>query len=178
MRAVVDTNVWISARLNPTGHPALIRWALEAGRFTLVASPPVLEELARVMLRPRIARRYPLGTGEARRLLALLRERADELVEIAGVVRLCRDPRDDMFIETALKGRADVVVSRDDDLNRAPELATILAEHDVKLLTAAVPRRASDGRPSVGGHHVCLRVGGPARAECLIEIGPVAMVRS
>lgn len=135
MRAVIDTNVWISALLNPTGHPSRIRGALEGSRFTLVASPPVLEEIARVMVRPRIVHRYPLGIGEADRLLALLRERADELAEVTGAVRLCRDPRDDMFIETALKGHADVLVSRDDDLKRAPEVTTILAEHRVRVFT-------------------------------------------
>jgi putative PIN family toxin of toxin-antitoxin system len=135
MRAVVDTNVWISALLNPAGYPARIRKALEEGRFLLVASAPVLEELARVMVRPRLARRYGLGLEDASRLLALVRDQAVELAEVTGEVRLCRDPRDDLFIETALKGRADVLVSRDDDLKRAPEVATLLAERGVRVLT-------------------------------------------
>lgn len=135
MRAVVDTNVWISALLNPAGYPARVLTALQDGRFTFVASVPTLEELLRVMLRPRIARRYPLGPEEAFRLLTLTRERADELASVTGAVRLCRDPRDDMFIETAINGRADVLVSRDDDLKRAPEVAAHLGERGIRVVT-------------------------------------------
>jgi putative PIN family toxin of toxin-antitoxin system len=135
MRAVVDTNVWISALLNPAGHPARIRSALEGDRFTLVASAPLFEELARVMVRPRLVRRYGFGLGYASRLLTLVHDKAGELAEITGDIRLCRDPRDDMVIETALVGRADVLVSRDDDLKHAPEVATLLAERGVRVLT-------------------------------------------
>ena len=69
------------------------------------------------------------------RLVALTRRAAIELAEVSGSVHLCRDPRDDMFIETAVAGRADVLVSRDDDLKRAPEVATILAEHGIRVLS-------------------------------------------
>ena len=135
IRVVVDTNVWISALLNPAGHPARIRQALEEGRFSLVASEPILQELARVVGRPRLARRYPAGADDVERLVALTRRAAIELAEVSGSVHLCRDPRDDMFIETAVAGRADVLVSRDDDLKRAPEVATILAEHGIRVLS-------------------------------------------
>lgn len=40
-----------------------------------------------------------------------------------------------MVIETAINGGADVLVSRDDDLKGAPEVATPLAEHGVRVLT-------------------------------------------
>jgi len=86
-------------------------------------------------VRPRLARRYPLGTGDAGGLVALVGTAATGLVAVSGSLRLCRDPRDDMFIETAIVGRADVLVSRDDDLKRAPEVATILAERGVRVLT-------------------------------------------
>ena len=135
IRVVVDTNVWISALLNPAGHPARIRQAFEEGRFSLVASEPILQELARVIVRPRLARRYPLGADDAERLVALARSAAIELAKVSGSVHLCRDPRDDMFIETAVAGRADVLVSRDDDLKRAPEVAAILAEHGIRVLS-------------------------------------------
>ena len=135
MRVVVDTNIWISALLNPAGHPARVRKALEEGRFSLISSEPILEELAGVVARPRLARRYPLGTDDANRLVALVRAAATELMEASGSVHLCRAPRDDIFIETAIAGRADALVSRDDDLKRAPEVATILAEYATRVLS-------------------------------------------
>lgn len=136
MRVVVDTNVWLSALLNPAGPPARVRQALEEARFTLVASAPLLEELARVMVRPRIARRYPLGPHEATRLLASLQERTEDLAPVTGAVRWCRAPRDDMVIETALNGHADVLVSRDDDLKRAPELSARSADQGARTSRA------------------------------------------
>ena len=60
MRAVVDTSVWVSAILNPSGPPARILEALEDGRFSLVVSEPLLTELAEVISRPRLVRRYKL----------------------------------------------------------------------------------------------------------------------
>ena len=39
-----------------------------------------------------------------------------EIVEVVQVVRACRDPKDDKFLEVAVNGRADVIVSDDGDL--------------------------------------------------------------
>lgn len=134
MRAVVDTNVWISAVLNPAGAPAAVRTALRQRRFTLVSSEPLLAELATVLARPRFARRYGITPADIAVLVALLRERA-EVVSVSGALHLCRDPDDDMVIETALNGRADALVTRDDDLKGASEVAAALAERGVAVLT-------------------------------------------
>ena len=40
-RVVVDTNIWISALLNPAGLPAQILAALQAARLTLIAREPM-----------------------------------------------------------------------------------------------------------------------------------------
>ncbi|RPJ16544.1 MAG: PIN domain-containing protein [Desulfobacteraceae bacterium] len=36
INAVIDTNIWISALLNPHGHPALLRASFETGKFQAV----------------------------------------------------------------------------------------------------------------------------------------------
>jgi uncharacterized protein len=133
MRAVVDTNVWVSALLNPAGPPARVRLALQERRFTLVTSEPLLAEVAEVLTRPRFARRYGITAADAHDLVALLRERG-ELVSVTGDVRLCRDPDDDVVIETALNGGADALVTRDDDL-KGPDMTAILAERVIAVLT-------------------------------------------
>jgi len=133
MRAVVDTSVWVSAILNPSGPPARVLEALEDGRFSLVVSEPLLAELADVVSRPRLVRRYNLTAEKAANLLQTMRE--GELTEVTGTVRVCRDPDDDMVIETAINGHADVLVSRDDDLKRSPEVAETLAEHRIQVLS-------------------------------------------
>lgn len=55
----------------------------------------------------------------ARTLLAVLREIA-EVVSITGALMVCRDPKDDVVIETAAEGRVDVLVSEDKDLTDDP----------------------------------------------------------
>lgn len=66
----------------------------------------------RVLQRPRIAPKIaPFVVDYIRAIFA-----AAELVTIAARVAACRDPKDDKFLELALNGRADAIVSGDTDL--------------------------------------------------------------
>jgi uncharacterized protein len=142
VRAVVDTNIWVSSLLNPSGAPAQVLTAWRAGRFTVVASAPLIDELEAVLARPRIRRRYRLEP-DVLDLPTELRRQA-HLVKVEGSVRLCRDPKDDMFIETAQRGKADVLVSRDEDLTRVLDLHVHLAAAGIRVLTVAQFLRALD----------------------------------
>ena len=51
---VIDTNVWISAFLNPKGFPARLIQSGKTGSFLIISSLPLLDELQEVLLRPRI----------------------------------------------------------------------------------------------------------------------------
>ena len=136
VRAVVDTNVWVSALLNPSGPPAAVRHALQQQRFVLVSSEPLLAELAEVLARPRFAQVYRVTRAEVIELVALVRERGD-LVSVTGSVRICRDPDDDAVVETALNGRADALVTRDDDLKGAADVVAALRERGVAVLSVS-----------------------------------------
>jgi uncharacterized protein len=57
-RVVIDTNVWVSALIKPSGAPAAVVNAFVAGHFQLVVSQPLIDELLEVLARPRIGRRY------------------------------------------------------------------------------------------------------------------------
>jgi uncharacterized protein len=134
MRAVIDTNVWVSALVNAAGAPAQVLTGVRARRFELVISQPLLEELAAVLIRPRFARRFNVTADKLAELLTVLGDEAS-IANVVGTVHVCRDPKDDMVIETAINGRADVLVSRDDELKRSPEVAAALLEHNVRVLT-------------------------------------------
>ncbi|CAN5371227.1 putative toxin-antitoxin system toxin component, PIN family [soil metagenome] len=124
-RVVVDTNVWVSAFLNPAGPPARVLAALDQRRFTLVASEYLLAEIAEVLTRPRVVRRYAV-TPEARDIFIELLHTRAVTVPTDGSVQICRDPDDDMVIETAVRGRADMLVTRDDDLKGFSEVMEYL----------------------------------------------------
>lgn len=147
-RAVVDSNVWISALLNPRGAPALVLAALEDGLFVLITSEPLLAEIPTVLARERITRKYRVGREEGEALVARLRRRAI-IVYPTGTLHLCRDPGDDMVIETAARGDADTLVSRDDDLKGDSHLNVLLAAAGIEVLTvrrflAAIAETAPD----------------------------------
>jgi putative PIN family toxin of toxin-antitoxin system len=133
MRAVIDTSVWVSAILIPSGPPAMALNALVNNQFSLVTSDPLLAELAEVMTRPRLVQRYNLTPEKTHAVLLVLQD--GELTAVTGSVRVCRDPDDDMVIETAINGHADVLVSRDDDLKRSPEVAATLNKHGIQVLS-------------------------------------------
>jgi uncharacterized protein len=134
LRVVVDTNVWVSALLNPRGLPARVASVSVLSRIILVNSQPLLDELHDVLSRPRILRKYALVPGDIAEFTDLIRRRA-EMVVTSGAIRLCRDPRDDVVIETALAGHASLLVSRDDDLKGDADLVRHLTERGATVLS-------------------------------------------
>ena len=111
-RVVLDTNVLISGLLSSTSTPALaVERALEHGQ--LLASSATLRELMATLLSPKFD---PYIASDRRDTLLLRLAPLIEIVEIIQTVHASRDPKDDQFLEVAVNGRADVVVSGDGDL--------------------------------------------------------------
>jgi uncharacterized protein len=115
MRAVIDTNILVRALIERAGTVRPLLTALDAGLYTVILSLPLLAELRDVLSRPRMGHRYGIDNTDIDDLVLLLL-RNGEVVAPTRAIRVCRDPRDDMFLEAAVEGEADVVVSGDDDL--------------------------------------------------------------
>jgi uncharacterized protein len=111
-RLVLDTNVIVSASflLSSDLHRVLLKGRNEG---ILLVSDETLAELREVLQRPKFDR-------TVERLLrdALFNEyaRRCKLVQVAFPIRACRDPKDDKFLEVAVHGRAEVIVTGDQDL--------------------------------------------------------------
>ena len=111
-RVVLDTNVFISGALSKTSTPArCVDRPLEEGQ--LIASHATLRELATKLLSPKFDRYVP---RERRELLLLRLAPIIEIVEVIQEFHACRDANDDKFLDVAVNGRADVLVSGDADL--------------------------------------------------------------
>lgn len=111
-RVVLDTNVLISGLFSITSMPArAVERAISSDQ--LVASAATLRDLMTKLLSPKFDRYVP---RERRDALLLRLAPLVEIVEVVQTVRASRDPNDDKFLETAVNGRADVVVSGDGDL--------------------------------------------------------------
>ena len=112
MRSVFDTNVVISALLLPDSKPRrAFDLALQEGELLL--SVEVLTELHDVLHRKQF-RRY-VGEDEVRNFLAAL-IRESRWVEVDQHITLCRDPKDNKFLELAVTGGATHLVTGDSDL--------------------------------------------------------------
>jgi putative PIN family toxin of toxin-antitoxin system len=131
---LLDTNVWVSAFINPHGFPARLKDAWLAGRFEVVVSILLLEEIADVLTRPRLQNKYGLSLAEIERFLNLLQERAIHVTP-TGELHLCRDPDDDLILETALLAKAEYAVSRDDDLKNDADLVAHMQANEVAVLS-------------------------------------------
>ncbi len=115
MRAVVDTHILIRALIKPKGTVGPMTTRLRDGDYTLVYSAPLLDELLEKVALPRIRQKYRLEAPEIEALIALIVLRG-EFVAPVRKIEVCRDPGDDMFIEAALSGGAEYVVTGDKDL--------------------------------------------------------------
>ena len=110
IRAVLDTNTIVSG-VGWGGPPGAVLDAALDGRFELITSPPLLDELRRVLSYPKLQ----VVVGDADELIELL-ALAAIVVAPSEPVTISRDPDDDRLIEAAREGDADVIVSGDQDL--------------------------------------------------------------
>ena len=107
-RFVFDTNVLVSAALTPTGAAREpLRRADHAGYFLL--SNATFAELKEVLYRDAFD---PYVTNSERRrfIIALLRK--SRRIETTETIEACADPDDDMFLEVAVSGKAECIVTR------------------------------------------------------------------
>jgi len=114
-RLVLDTNVVVSALLWG-GKPLELLAFAEQGDARLHASPPLIDELASTLAKPKLARVLAASgrstaehVADYRRLVTLIRPALPE-----GA--WSRDPDDDRVIACALAAQADFLVTGDEDL--------------------------------------------------------------
>lgn len=116
MRAVLDTNVIVSAVLSRTGAPGAILRAWREDRFQLVTSAPLLDELRDVLARPRSAERHGWSPDERLLFIAAFDESAIVVASEAGLRVIVEDLDDDRVLEAAMAGEVDYIVSGDHHL--------------------------------------------------------------
>ena len=111
MRVVVDSNIFVSAALKESSWPrVVVRWLDRFGGLlkSVATEHQVIEVLQRPYFAPRL---LPSYLDEVQRIFSKA-----ELVTIIERIAVCRDPTDDKFLELAVNGHADLVVTGDLDL--------------------------------------------------------------
>ena len=110
-RVVLDTNVVVSALLFDRGRVAWLRESWRAGRFQPLVSEATTQELIRVLAYPKFA----LNRQDIEALLADFLPYAATIAvrRTAPDTPRCSDADDQMFVDLAVAGRADALVTGD-----------------------------------------------------------------
>lgn len=111
MRVVLDTDVMVAALRSDRGASRKVLSEVLDGRVTALLSVPLIVEYEAVLTRPEHLAAASLEVGDVEVIL-------DAVCSVAKPVRLAflwrprlKDPADEMVLETAVNGRADVIVT-------------------------------------------------------------------
>ncbi len=113
MKLIFDCNVLVSALLSNTSSSGQALLKAKSSSHTLLLSNHVLVELIDVLMRPKFDR---YATKDIRQQYFLEYESVCTKVKITNTVKVCRDPKDDKYLELALSGDADYIITGDMDL--------------------------------------------------------------
>ena len=114
LRLVLDTNVWLDWLVVDDAGVAPLKAAVAAGHAEILLDGACEEELLRVL--GYTLRKHVLDAGARAALIAECRRIACMLEPVPAPARalpVCRDEDDQRFLELALNGRADFLVTKD-----------------------------------------------------------------
>lgn len=112
MRVVVDANVIVSAFLSKAGNAnRIIKW-WEDGKFTLLSTPAIIDEIGRVLHYPKLAKLHGLSHDEIDTFITLFAQ-ATETVTTTETLAISSDEPDNRYIECAIAGNARYLVTGD-----------------------------------------------------------------
>jgi len=139
LRWVLDTNVLLSALLFAAGRVTWVREAWRAGTIKPLASRDTTTELIRVLGYPK----FGLKDGEREDLLGDYLAYAETVtISHSPAVPACRDPFDRAFLELAVVGRADALVTGDQDL------LVLARDFEIPIVTPGEARPLLSRRPT------------------------------
>ena len=113
LRAVLDTNVLVSAIISDGKSRELLKRGI-TNQYSIIISDLILKELVTVLRRPK----FKTSEDEVHRTILALIRTADVVNVTSKLKAVKEDPKDDMIIETAVDGGADVIVTGDSHLLR------------------------------------------------------------
>ena len=164
MKVILDTNILVSGIARSDRAPGQIVAAWMAGRFDLIVSDPLLDELARVLRYPKVRAllaKAGLSDGDLRDYADILRMKA-VIVETAGAVlpTTPHDPKDRHVLEALVASGAEFLVTGDKKHLLSLGLSQIVTAADfarrlqafkateppAPLYRASKPRRKRKGR--------------------------------
>lgn len=140
IRVVIDANVFVSAAIKPGSNPDKIIDLVKQGKLTLMISKDILAEIKKVLLSEKIRRVQNLTE---KKINQSLREISRAAVITPGRLHIQAvkdDPQDNKYLECAIEGRADFIISGDHhltDLKTFQGIKILAPAAFLKLLTGS-----------------------------------------
>jgi putative PIN family toxin of toxin-antitoxin system len=134
-RAVLDTNVLVSALISPGGPSAALLLELRAGAFELVVSPVLLAELREVLARPKF-RTYATAAEVAGYVELIVHETTVHEDPPPAGEPLSADPDDEYLLDLARAAAADVLVSGDSHMLVLRDVVPVMTPAEFLALLA------------------------------------------
>jgi uncharacterized protein len=124
-RVVLDTNIFVSSVLG--GRLGIILDTWRTHKFTLIVSNEILDEYFEVLNRPK----FHLPQEVITEISAFLFAYAEFVVPRETITAVPDDPSDNKFVETAIAGQAERIVSGDS------HLLTLKTFRDIPIISAS-----------------------------------------
>jgi putative PIN family toxin of toxin-antitoxin system len=130
LRAVVDTNLFISGLFAKDTLSATLQDLWVHREFELATSIDILREVSRVLQYPRIRARFHPKEENIRRFFRLIFRKAVITKGLYAIDKITDDPSDNMFLACAMEAEADYIVSRD------PHIRNLKQFRGIKIVDA------------------------------------------
>jgi len=111
LRVVIDTNLWISFLI--TKNYSKLALLLFSGKICLIFSTELLLEFINVVARPKFRKYFSIEDVDE--LLEIIEEYA-EIINVVSAIDLCRDVKDNFLLSLVVDGKADYLLTGDNDL--------------------------------------------------------------
>lgn len=124
MRVVLDTNIFISAVLGGRLSVIIDEW--KVGKFKLIATDSIAHEYLDVINRPK----FKIPQDEIIEVTDYLLQNAEFVTPEEKILIIVADPTDNKFLEAAIAGKANIIVSGDNHLLKVGSF------RDIPIITA------------------------------------------
>jgi len=111
LKLIVDTNLWVSFIISKKLN--LLDPLLFAGDARLLFSLELIAEIQETIAKPRLKKYF--GTNALEEMLSAF-EPYIELIKVESIVTVCRDSKDNFLLALAKDGKADYLLTGDNDL--------------------------------------------------------------
>ena len=117
MKVVLDANVYLSALFSPHGVCAkVLRKLANSHRYQLVVSDGICSEMEDCLSRPKTLKATNLPAAALLDWFETLRTTALHIENPGYTLGICRDPKDEIYLSTALASKSSYLVTGDKDL--------------------------------------------------------------